>query len=133
MFDWRVEPTVPSHLMGDPGRLRQVLLNLVGNAIKFTERGAVEVALDLAPLPDGVLELRFAVTDTGIGMSPEQVQRLFQPFVQADASIGRRYGGSGLGLALVRRLVEVMGGQVTIDSAAGRGTRVRWWVRCTRG
>ena len=131
-FEQRMPAAVPA-LVGDAVRVRQVLFNVVGNAVKFTPEGAVEVALDVEPTPDGALELRFDVTDTGIGMTHDQMQRLFQPFTQADASIARRYGGSGLGLALVRRLVEAMGGQVTIDSRAGRGTRVRWWVRCARG
>ena len=126
----RTSPSLPPRLAGDPMRLRQVLFNVVGNAIKFTHRGQVAVSVDAAARSDGGIDLRFEVADTGIGMDPEQVERFFQAFTQGDSSIARRYGGSGLGLTIVRRLVELMGGQVQIDSRAGDGSTVRWFVRC---
>ena len=126
----RFDPAVPPRLAGDPVRLRQVLFNVVGNAIKFTHQGQVAVSVDAAPLGGAVIDLRFEVADTGIGIEPDQIDRLFQAFTQADSSIARRYGGSGLGLAIVQRLVELMGGQVRIDSQAGQGSTVRWNVRC---
>jgi two-component system sensor histidine kinase/response regulator len=96
---------VPARLVGDPMRLQQVLLNLVGNAIKFTEHGEVVLSIDAARSEDGRVELAFAVRDTGIGIAPEQQQRMFDAFSQADSSTSRKYGGTGLGLAISRRLV----------------------------
>ncbi len=107
----------PAWVNGDATRLRQILLNLVGNAIKFTKRG--EVAVLVRRAPGGV---SFLVRDTGIGMTPEQLERLFTPFSQADSSIARRFGGTGLGLAISKRLAEAMGGTVTVTSVADRGT-----------
>lgn len=112
------DPSTPPYVHGDVGRLRQVMVNLVGNAVKFTERGAVTVSV--APTPDGCV--RLAVADTGIGISPEVKARLFTSFMQADASMTRRYGGTGLGLAISKRLVELMGGEIAIDGAPGLGT-----------
>ena len=116
-------PKLPSALVGDPGRLGQVLLNLANNAVKFTERGEVIVAIKLVEQGAQSVKLRFEVRDTGIGMSPEEQQRLFQPFSQADASISRRYGGTGLGLAISRNLVQLMGGELQVNSAPGAGSR----------
>ncbi len=114
---------VPAILNGDPGRLRQVLVNLVGNALKFTEKGEVRIAVRAVEVSSGGARLRFEVMDTGIGISTEQQARLFQPFVQADGSTTRRYGGTGLGLAICRRLILQMGGDVWIESEIGRGAR----------
>ena len=118
----RVERTVPDAVRGDPARVRQVLTNLVSNALKFTERGAVTVHARLVENPAGGELVRWEVADTGIGLTPEQQSRLFQPFSQADSSTTRRYGGTGLGLAICRQLVELMGGTIGIESAAGAGS-----------
>lgn len=112
----------PRHVRGDPVRFRQVLFNLISNAIKFTNRGRVEVALWALDWPDGQIELHCEVSDTGIGLTAEQMDRLFAAFVQADASTTRRYGGTGLGLAICKRLAEAMGGKISVKSELGRGS-----------
>ena len=119
-----IAPDVPSRVAGDPSRLRQILVNLIGNAVKFTERGQVVVDCSVAAAADqrGV-RLRFEVIDSGIGIAPELQPALFEPFTQADASTSRRYGGSGLGLSIARRLVERMGGSIGVQSQPGRGSR----------
>ena len=109
-------------LLGDSLRLGQILINLTGNAIKFTASGVVEVGIDILQRTESRLGLRFAVRDTGIGIDTDTHARLFQPFAQADASTTRRFGGSGLGLAISRRLVELMGGCLTLDSTPGVGS-----------
>jgi two-component system sensor histidine kinase/response regulator len=117
-----VQPDVPEVLIGDPGRLNQILINLVGNAVKFTEHGEifVEVARELES--DGRIRLHFSVRDTGIGIPAEKQAGIFESFTQADSSTTRRYGGTGLGLTISRRLVEIMGGRIWMDSAPGSGS-----------
>jgi PAS domain S-box-containing protein len=118
----RILPDVPSALVGDPLRLRQVLINLVGNAIKFTEQGEVTLTIENARAQAGGRLLRFSVRDTGVGISPEKLDTVFNSFTQADSSVTRRYGGSGLGLAIARRLVELMGGEIWVESELGKGS-----------
>jgi PAS domain S-box-containing protein len=117
----RVDPALPPAVRGDLARLRQVLVNLVGNALKFTHTGGVHIAASLNGKP-GAPRLRLSVRDSGIGITPDQQARLFQPFTQADETTTRRFGGTGLGLSIVRRLVELMGGEVGLDSAPGQGS-----------
>ncbi|MBL6456351.1 PAS-domain containing protein [Belnapia sp. T6] len=113
----------PDWVAGDPTRVRQILFNLLGNAVKFTERGFVRVMADSSPLPDGAVQVILAVEDSGIGMDEGTRSRLFQPFAQADSSTTRRFGGTGLGLSIVRRLAQLMGGDVAVESIPGRGSR----------
>ncbi len=117
-----IQPNVPVRVRGDPGRLRQALLNLLGNAVKFTDRGEVVVRASVAEESDDDVLLRFSVTDTGIGIPPEQQGRLFESFSQADTSTTRRYGGTGLGLAITKNLAELMGGTVGMNSLPGKGS-----------
>ena len=115
-------PELPPELLGDPGRLRQILINLTDNAIKFTERGEIVIKAELQQLDAETSELRISVSDSGIGISPEGVKRLFQAFSQADGSTTRRYGGTGLGLAISRQLAEMMGGSVGVNSVVNLGS-----------
>src|SRR5262249_12417212 len=115
-LDIRIDAGSDDALVGDPTRVRQVLFNLLGNAIKFTERGRITLHTGTAPLGDGLTRVSIAVTDTGIGLSEEQRARLFQPFAQADSSTTRRFGGTGLGLSIVRRLARPLNGDVHLDS-----------------
>jgi len=115
---------LPPWVGGDPGRLRQILTNLVGNAVKFTESGEIVVHGSLVEETDHDALVRFTVTDTGIGIPPEARGRLFQSFSQADTSTARRYGGTGLGLAISKRLVEMLGGAIGVESTPGRGQHV---------
>jgi PAS domain S-box-containing protein len=122
----------PGALAGDVTRLRQVLLNLLSNAVKFTERGEVVLSVSARPVPDGappLHELTFAVRDTGIGIPPDRLGRLFQSFSQVDASTTRRYGGTGLGLAISHRLTELMGGRIGVTSEVGAGSEFRFTIR----
>ncbi|MDD1622583.1 MAG: response regulator [Methylococcaceae bacterium] len=109
-------PDVPDQLLGDPLRLSQIINNLVGNAIKFTLHGEVHLRVQVLERTNEAIRLRFAVRDTGIGITPDQASRLFQPFVQADASVTRKFGGTGLGLTICKRLVEIMGGEMSLES-----------------
>jgi len=120
---------VPDALIGDPGRLRQVLVNLAGNAIKFTEQGEIVVRVELEEEQDGHVRLHFSVRDTGIGVPADKVDTIFEAFMQADNSTTRRYGGTGLGLAITRRLVEMMGGWIWLESESGRGSTFHFTVR----
>ncbi|MBI4907188.1 MAG: response regulator [Acidobacteria bacterium] len=130
-----IDPDVPDHLTGDPARLRQVLLNLLGNAVKFTDQGEVGLKVTVAweaaqnGSPQSACLIHFAVNDTGIGISAEQQRRIFEPFVQADGSITRRFGGTGLGLAIVVQLAVLMGGEVWVESKQGEGTIFHFTAR----
>jgi len=121
-FTFNAPADVPDSLIGDPGRLRQVLLNLIGNAIKFTERGQILVAVAAAFPVKGRVLLHFGVKDTGIGIPPETQEKIFAAFSQADGSMARKYGGTGLGLAICLRLVEMMGGRIWVESAQEKGS-----------
>ena len=118
---WFQEPGVPLRAIGDAPRLRQVMLNLLGNAVKFTQEGGIEVRLAASPLAEGWM-LEIGVRDTGIGIAPEAQARIFEPFTQADASMSRRFGGSGLGLAICQRIVAALGGRLRVESRPGKGS-----------
>ncbi len=124
----RFGDSLPAGVVGDPGRFRQVMLNVVGNAVKFTERGWVEIALDGRPRDDGKLLLELAVSDTGIGIDPARIPMLFQRFAQGDATVARQYGGTGLGLAISRRLIEAMGGTIDAAPRPGGGSVFRFSI-----
>jgi signal transduction histidine kinase/DNA-binding response OmpR family regulator/HPt (histidine-containing phosphotransfer) domain-containing protein len=119
---YHVHPTVPDALIGDPGRLRQILVNLVGNAIKFTEQGEVVVEVDTEVQTADDVSLHVAVTDTGVGIPPEKQRLIFEPFTQADSSTTRQYGGTGLGLAIAGRLIQLMEGRLWVESEVGHGS-----------
>jgi signal transduction histidine kinase/PleD family two-component response regulator len=118
----RISPDVPDRVVGDAGRIRQILTNLLGNAIKFTEEGHVLVDVDVVSLHDTDAVLRFAVSDTGIGIPEDRLREIFEKFTQADASTTRRFGGTGLGLAITRQLSDLMGGQIEAQSEVGKGS-----------
>ncbi len=124
-----IDPSLPAQVVGDATRFRQVVLNLLGNAVKFTARGQIQIAIDPGEQSAGQVEIRVSIRDTGIGMSSAQADGLFQPFVQADSSVTRRYGGTGLGLAIARRIVERLQGTIGVESAGGAGSRFWFTAR----
>ncbi len=127
---WRVAPDVPDHLAGDASRVRQVLVNLVGNAVKFTEKGEVVVEIERDPQSsDAMVVLHFCVRDTGIGIAKEKQDMVFGAFTQADSSTTRKYGGTGLGLAITRRLIDLMGGKLWLESEPGVGSAFHFTIR----
>jgi signal transduction histidine kinase/ActR/RegA family two-component response regulator/streptogramin lyase len=126
-----IMPGVPDAVIGDAGRVQQVLVNLVGNAIKFTERGHILVRVGLEPAAESAMQLHCLVSDTGIGIPKAKHQFIFEAFRQADGSTTRRYGGTGLGLAIASRLVELMGGRMWVESEEGEGSTFHFTVRCT--
>jgi len=127
-----ISPDIPAVLRGDPGRVRQVLLNLISNSIKFTESGEVVVRANLETAEAERVVVRFEVTDSGIGISEDVLSRIFEPFTQADGSVTRKYGGTGLGLSISRRLVQLMGGLIGAESTAGQGSRFWFTVPLER-
>ena len=127
-----VDPGVPPAVLGDPGRLRQVLTNLLGNAVKFTDAGSVSVGATLVGLREDSIDVRFEVTDTGIGIPEAAQETMFEAFRQADASTTRRFGGTGLGLAITRQLVAMMGGEITVRSAPGAGSSFAFTLQLGR-
>jgi CheY-like chemotaxis protein len=128
-LNWHVDPAVPEKMIGDPNRLRQVVINLVGNAIKFTEHGEVSVDVQLESEEPSHTVLHFTVTDTGIGIPEDKQEDIFGAFVQVDGSSTRRYGGSGLGLAISRRIVEAFSGHLWVKSEVGRGSVFHFTAR----
>ena len=129
---FKIDPAIPRWIVGDALRLQQILINLAGNAIKFTDRGEVVLSVTVQAQEPARLALSFAVCDTGIGISPEQCARIFQGFSQAEASTARRYGGSGLGLAISERLVHMMGGTLAVNSVIGQGSTFYFTIDCAR-
>ena len=121
-LNFLIDPQTPPLLRGDPGRLRQILINLVGNAVKFTNHGHVTVRVEVKAQTNQQTTLLLRVSDTGVGIPPDRIDALFAPFVQVDGSTTRKYGGTGLGLAISKQLVELMGGQIGVDSAEGQGS-----------
>ncbi|MBI4747114.1 MAG: response regulator [Acidobacteria bacterium] len=128
----RIDPGLPAQVYGDPGRIRQILLNLIGNAVKFTHQGWIEIAVELDPETGSPSNsIRFKVQDTGIGIPADRRDRLFKSFSQVDASTTRKYGGTGLGLAISSRLVALMGGQIQVESTVGKGSTFRFTLPFT--
>ena len=130
---FHIDPETPMTLIGDPLRLGQILVNLGNNAVKFTDQGEIVVKVRVVEVNDEMAELEFSVSDTGIGMTPEQQTRLFQSFSQADSSTSRKYGGTGLGLTICKRLTEMMGGEIRVESEHGRGSTFSFTARFGRG
>jgi len=134
-LEHRVDPDVPTFVIGDPARIRQILTNLVGNAVKFTPRGSVTIAVACTRIPAETgtrssVRLFFTITDTGIGIPADTIKRLFLPFSQVDVSPQRRREGTGLGLAISKRLCELMGGSISAESRAGEGSTFRFTLQC---
>lgn len=126
-FDLDLPPGPGLRVVGDPNRLSEVLTNLLSNAAKFTEHGSVTVSIS-SQEAEGRLVVRFSVADTGIGLSRETLSRLFTPFMQADSSTTRRFGGTGLGLPITKQLIESMGGHIEVESVLGEGSTFSWFV-----
>ncbi|MEW5817181.1 MAG: ATP-binding protein, partial [Spirochaetota bacterium] len=136
-FNLEIHPGVPASIKGDPARIKQVVLNLVANAVKFTEQGGISVKVDLFNAWNSSNKngprLLFSVADTGIGIEPEKKTKIFDSFVQADSSVARKYGGTGLGLTISRQLVELMGGTMWVQSEVGKGSTFYFTVPVERG
>lgn len=130
-LEMAISASLPSPLAGDPARIQQIGVNLLGNAIKFTEQGTVRLELSGRQLESGMVELALKVTDSGKGISPENIERIFNPFIQEDLSTTRKFGGTGLGLTISRRLAELMGGTLSVESHPGQGSSFTATVRCT--
>ena len=128
---YEVQPDVPEAVMGDPGRIRQIIVNLVGNSIKFTERGEILLSVTQESESPEAASLDFAVKDTGVGIPAEKQQRIFEAFSQADGSMARKYGGTGLGLTICTRLVDLMGGRIWVESLPGHGSTFHFTIRLT--
>lgn len=129
-FDLKISDNLPGAIFGDATRLRQILVNLCANAIKFTEKGRVELNVQCVERSANKAVMQFAVTDTGIGIDSAALERLFRPFTQADTSMSRRYGGTGLGLAISMRLAQAMGGAIQVQSAINQGSTFRLLLPC---
>src|SRR5690606_23685768 len=125
-----VDPALPALVIGDAVRLRQILVNLIGNAVKFTEQGDIIVVAESAGTRHGWVSVRFAVRDQGIGISPEGKHKLFNAFSQAESSTTRKYGGTGLGLSICQRLAEMMGGKIEVESEEGKGSEFHFTIHC---
>ncbi len=132
-LEMQIDPNIPALLVGDSNRLRQVLNNLIGNAIKFTTRGSVKVDARLRQAMDGVLQLEFIVEDTGVGIPDDKMKYLFQPFTQVDATINRKFGGTGLGLSICKMLVELMGGTIYARTGMEQGAAFVFTIQVTEG
>jgi len=128
-----IDAEIPSWLVGDPTRLRQILINLTGNAIKFTEQGHVAIKVKFCKQNDGATQLHFKVSDTGIGISRENIKKVFEKFSQEDTSTTRKFGGTGLGLNISKSLVEMMDGELWVESAAGQGSEFQFKIRLPMG
>lgn len=124
-----IDPAVPEIVIGDPGHLQQILTNLIGNAIKFTGEGEVSITARLQSATDSECEIYFEVKDTGVGIPKDKIQEIFSPFKQADSSTTRKYGGTGLGLSICKKLVEMMGGQIGVESEVGKGSKFWFFIK----
>lgn len=127
-----IGPGIPNQVWGDPGRIRQILVNLVGNAVKFTDHGVITIGVEVCEVSTGEYGFRFRVQDSGIGITPEQATCIFDKFRQADGSITRRFGGTGLGLTISKRLVEMMRGDISVESVPGKGSTFTFEIRLNR-